>query len=705
MERKLGIRGTLVGIVVILVIGGVPVAMYRAHQSALRSLGLALSQGLGLPVTVDNAFGSPWPSAVLEGVRLGGAEPVMTARRVEIEVALDQLLKMSSSGKVSGSVVKRVRIHQPTFQLTRQRLASWLSGMKPPTREAGKKKAPGAGRLPAEIVILGGEVTLELPEVYGQRLLLRSRDIFLGARGAGEAPSPLPGGKPGTARLLLGRTTLQVGSTPLLDLAAVAVELDPKRGYRLVRLAAVGGTLNLPSLKADIHVFKMLPSARGGGLDLFVRGELDGKPPGKVDLRARLDAALGLRSLRVSLEAADLAPLQNALTPYGMKVDGARLDGLLTVGWDGLEHWIGLRLNARKVTLEHKVLARRPVGPVHAKLEGQLSVRRTPAGRALTVHALQLTSGAVKLKFGGTVEQLGQEMKLDLSLRMPQTPCHYVLTSLPGGFVPTLSGLVLRGKMGVRSALKLDTAALGDTVMELDIPLTCKVIHDPPAADAHTLRNPVTINTLTADRRPARWVLGPANPRFRRLNQITNYVKAGFVSSEDNLFWRHDGFDRRMIFRALIANLEHGRPIKGASTISQQVVKNVFLSHNRTLSRKFQEAVLTWRMEQCIPKKRIMELYLNLVEMGPGLYGVPGAAKHYFDKDARGLNPLEVAHLTMLTPSPRRLSRENAGPKLSPEWMKKLHWVLRKMRQNHFLTKEAEDWWKSRKLVLRVQEP
>ena len=703
MKRKLGIGSTVAGIVVILIIGGVPVAMYRAHQSALRNLGLALSQGLGLPVTVENAFGSPWPSAVLEGVRLGGAAPVMTARRVEIEVALSRVLRLSSSGKVNGSVVKRVRIHQPAFHLTRERLASWLARMEPP--EKGRpKEARKARSLPVEIVVIGGELTLELPEVYGKRLLLRSRDIYLGAGEKGQAASTRSSDR-GAARLLLGRTTLQVGSTPLLDLAAVAVELDPKRGYRLKRLAAVGGTLNLPSLKADIHVFKMLPSPKGGGLDLFVRGELGGKPPGKVDLRARLDSALGLHSLRVSLDAADLAPLRTALAPYGLKADGARLSGRLTIGWDGLEHWIGLRLEARKVTLEHKVLASRPVGPVHAKLEGQLSVRRTRDGRALTVHALQLTSGAVKLKFGGGVKQVGKEIELDLSLRMPQTPCHYVLTSLPGGFAPTLRGLVLRGKMGVHSALKLNTAALGETVMELEIPLTCKVIHDPPAADAHTLRNPVTINTRSADRRPARWVLGLANPQYRPLDQISNYVKAGFVSSEDNLFWRHDGFDRRMIFRALIANLEHGRPIKGASTISQQVIKNVFLNHNRTLSRKFQEAVLTWRMEQCISKKRIMELYLNLVEMGPGLYGVPAAAKHYFDKDVRKLNPLEVAHLTMLTPSPRRLSREHAGPKLSPEWMKKLHWVLRKMRHNHSLTKEAEDWWKSRKLVLKVQEP
>ena len=691
-RTRLGNRGTVVGIVLIGIIGVVPVAMYRAHQAALRDLGLALSRGLGLPVTVENAFGSPWPSAVLEGVRVGGASPVMTARRVEIEVNFSRLLRLWSSNRVSGSVVNRIRIGQPTFHLTRQRLQQWLRPMKPPEPTADGERARTAAKKPAtEIIIEGGAVALELPEILGRRLLLRSRDIYLGA-----------GGRAG--RLLLGKTTLHVGGAPLLDLAAVAVELNPSRGYRFVRLAAVGGTLQFPNVRADVHVFKLSPT-RAGGFDLRVRGELGGTPPGKVYLRAQVDQALALRSLRVSLEAADMSSLRGLLMPYGMKAEGTRLSGLLTVGWDGLDHWIGLQLEARKLTLQHRVLAGRPIGPVHGKLEGQLSVRASPGRKVITVHALQLTSGAVKLAFGGEVKLLGKETELDLHMRMPVIPCHQVLGSLPDGFAPKLKGLVLTGKMGVKSALKLKTTDLASTIMELEItPLACRVIHDPPAADANTLRNPVTINTLTANGKPDRWVLGPANEHYRPLEKMSSYVKAGFVASEDNLFWRHDGFDRRMISRALIANLEHGKPIKGASTISQQVVKNVFLSHRRTLSRKFQEAVLTWRMEQCITKKRIMELYLNLVEMGPGLHGVPRAARVYFDKEPRVLNPLEVAHLAMLTPSPRRLSRQHAGPKLDAEWMKRLHWVLRKMRQNHSLTTEAEKWWMSRKLVLHQRD-
>ena len=399
-----------------------------------------------------------------------------------------------------------------------------------------------------------------------------------------------------------------------------------------------------------------------------------------------------------------MAPLRSALAPYGVKAEGTRISGRLNVGWDGLEHWIGIRLEASKLTLQHKFLASRPIGPVHGKLEGQLSVRGDRDGKVVTVHALQLTAGAVKLELGGQVKQ-GKETEVDVHLRMRPTSCHQILTSLPGGFAPTLRGLVLTGKLGVRASFKLDTADLDSTDLQLVMsPLGCKVVHDPPAADASTLRNPVTINTISASGEPARWELGPANERFRTFDQMSPYVRAAFVASEDNLFFRHDGFDRRMILRALIANLKSGRPIKGASTISQQVVKNVFLSHNRTVSRKFQEAVLTWRMEQRISKKRIMELYLNLVELGPGIYGVPLAAQVYFDKRAKFLTPLQTAHLAMLTPSPRRLSRQNSGPKLSPEWMKRLHWVLRKMRRNHFITKEAEKWWKSRELVIKKRD-
>ena len=691
-KSRLGNQGTVAGIALILVIGVVPIAMYHAHQVALRDLGLALSQGLGLPVTVDNAFGSPWPSAVFEGVRLGGPSAVMTAGRVEIEVDFSQLLQLKSAARTSGPVVKRVRILQPTFNLTRQRLQQWLTQIKPPAKPRSKAPAQAEVKLPStEIIIEGGTVSLELPPFQGRRLLLRSRDIYLGARGQ-------------RGRLLLGKTTLHLGGAPLLDLAAVAVELDPDRGYRLVRLAAVGGTLQIPSAKADVHVFKLLPS-KDGGFDLLVKGELGGKPPGKVDLRARVDHSLNLRSLRVSLDAADLAPLRGMLAPYGVKAEGTRLSGRLNVGWDGLEHWIGIHLEVSKLTLQHRILSSRPIGPVHSKLQGQLSVRGTAGGRVVTIHALQLSSGAVKLDFDGQVKWEGKETDLDLRLRMRETPCHQILTSLPGGFAPTLRGLVLTGKLGVRSAVKIRTVDLENTTVEVEMsPLSCRVVHDPPAADASTLRNPVTINILTADGRPGRWVLGPANEDYRPLQRISNYAKAAFVASEDNLFRRHDGFDRRMISRALIANLQHGKPIKGASTISQQVIKNVFLSHNRTISRKFQEAVLTWRMEQRLSKNRIMELYLNLVELGPGLYGVTQASRAYFHKEPKSLNPLEAAHLAMLTPSPRRLSRQHAGPKLDPEWIKRLHWVLRKMRKNHFLTLEHEKYWKSRELVLKKRE-
>ena len=698
-----GNRSTLAGGLLIVFIGAVPVVMYYAQQQALRQLGQALSRGLGLPVSVENVRGSPFPAAVFEGVRLGvGASkiphgkagsrairgrPMMSARRVEIEVDFDHLVALLTGKRTSAPVINRVRLVRPTMHLTRAQLRRWLAGTAPSRTTPAAKKPRTAQRLP-EIHVEGGSVILELPPVLGQRLVVRSRDIFMGPRGT-------------SSRLLLGHTTLKLGEAASLDLAAVAVELDPFRGYRLKRLAAVGGTLRMRDAWADIHVFRLLPGAAGH--TLFVQGELGGDPPGKVNLRARVDRALRLRDLRLSLEAADMGLLRSLLKPHGLlQAGGTRLSGLLTVGFDGLEHWIGIKLRARDLTLHHRLLATRSVGPMIARLEGQLSVGPGAGGRLVRIHALQLTSGAVKLNFDGSVTLGRQRSRVDLGLAMAGTSCQQILTSLPGGFAPTLRGMVFTGKLGVRGRLKLDSDDLDHTEVELKLePLGCKVVHDPPAADANTLKNPVTINILTRTGGPARWVLGPANKDYRPLDQLSRHLRPAFEAAEDNLFSRHDGFDRKQLVKAFVTNLKRQRAVKGASTISQQLIKNVFLNHNRTISRKFQEAVLTWRMEQCISKRRIMELYLNMVEMGPGIYGVTRAADVYFGKPPQRLTPLDAAYLAMLTPSPRRYYYRHRDGKVDADWFKKVHWALRKMRYNGHLSLKQQQAWQATELRLK----
>jgi monofunctional biosynthetic peptidoglycan transglycosylase len=132
-----------------------------------------------------------------------------------------------------------------------------------------------------------------------------------------------------------------------------------------------------------------------------------------------------------------------------------------------------------------------------------------------------------------------------------------------------------------------------------------------------------------------------------------NLVRA-VVAGEDPNFFTHSGFDREMIENAAQENWDQKRVVRGASTISQQLAKNLFLSTSRTPLRKLNEAVITVELEKILGKRRILELYLNVIEWGEGIYGAEAAAQYYFNKPAAQLSEEESAFLSAIIPSPRR---------------------------------------------------
>jgi len=140
------------------------------------------------------------------------------------------------------------------------------------------------------------------------------------------------------------------------------------------------------------------------------------------------------------------------------------------------------------------------------------------------------------------------------------------------------------------------------------------------------------------------------------LNRISRHVPAAVIALEDNLYCEHDGFDWAAIFDAAADRMRGEETLRGGSTISQQTAKNVFLWPSRTYVRKGLEVPFTYMMEWWWGKRRIMEVYLNVVEWGPGIYGVEAASRTYFNKPARLLTRREAALLAAVLPNPRRWS-------------------------------------------------
>lgn len=140
------------------------------------------------------------------------------------------------------------------------------------------------------------------------------------------------------------------------------------------------------------------------------------------------------------------------------------------------------------------------------------------------------------------------------------------------------------------------------------------------------------------------------------LSHVSPYVIKAVIIAEDDKFWQHEGFDFEAMKKALAKDIRKKSFRAGGSTISQQLAKNLYLTPSRNPVRKIKEAVLTWRIENSLSKRRILELYLNVAEWGEGLFGIGVAAHRYYGKPASALGPMEAAKLVTVLPNPRRWS-------------------------------------------------
>lgn len=150
--------------------------------------------------------------------------------------------------------------------------------------------------------------------------------------------------------------------------------------------------------------------------------------------------------------------------------------------------------------------------------------------------------------------------------------------------------------------------------------------------------------------------------RWVDYERISLHLKRAVVAAEDARFMDHEGFDWEAISRALEKNEKRGRIVAGASTISQQLAKNLFLSGERSWIRKAQEAAITAMLEATMSKRRILELYLNVAEWGEGIFGAEAAARHHFGSTAAALTAEQSAYLAAILPAPRRYLRGRVTP-------------------------------------------
>lgn len=472
---------------------------------------------------------------------------------------------------------------------------------------------------------------------------------------------------------------------------ARTIDGDPRRWEARGGLEIAGGpraTATLAVSRERVHA--TLEDPEGGRMSLTAPLPRAGRVPESVRVRAERFALATLGQLG-----------QRTLAAWGLRTEGARVDAAVELS--GLPD-VGRALHAQidrlvieGLVVDHRKLARTPVELEALELHGELSLHDDGgAGQLWVAHRDARLS---------VTAQLGRE-SLDLHTELAPLPCQALLDAFPVAMSEMVAGTRLEGELEARAELHLDRIALAGARAEaergrerrrgrepVEEPVVpgrlefafpflerCTVVADDPRLDLAALAGPYRHRFTDDDGRVHERVMAPGAPGYVTLHEASLLARA-FVTLEDRRFWEHDGFDREQIEGAFWHNLVQGRVSRGASTISQQAARNLWLGVDRSWGRKLQEALLTARLEASTDKPRIMELYLNVIELGAGTHGVDEAARLYFGKPATKLSVLQAIHLAAMAPAPRRLAERFVDGQVDADWLDMLREHVRRMHR------------------------
>ena len=334
------------------------------------------------------------------------------------------------------------------------------------------------------------------------------------------------------------------------------------------------------------------------------------------------------------------------------------------------------------------------------ELEGRLSEDRSE----LDVTFDPLEIGPLKLALELSLRRGASLPKMKLSVRMPRQACDNMLRAVPPGLRSDLAGMWLGGKAEFALSYEVDftrvvemytaRAAGKEKPYKSDFVLEgengCRVTSAPRRVDAKALLRDDFVHAVTLEDGSVVTV-GPGTESFVPYVMLPPLLRKGAVVTEDRAFFEHAGINPSLIRTAFEMDVYAGRFMYGGSTITQQLVKNLFFTRSKTLARKLQEWFVALYLETELSKERILELYLNCIEFGRGVYGIEPAAQQYFGKHCWDLLPEEVAFLMMCKPSPKdcqRLFDRQRG--VRGVWREKVDFVLGRLTTLAGVIDEAE---------------
>ncbi len=430
------------------------------------------------------------------------------------------------------------------------------------------------------------------------------------------------------------------------------IEIGPLAGV-MTRRTSEGDEL----LEADLH----LPG--DGRISLEARR-------GAAGMRARLHAD-GIGPAAIPAELVPISIAEGALS-FDVRAEGPNdLSRLAAHG----------RLTLDRVVSKDERLSPDPVGPLFLEAAGDLDLD-------VASRRVSLRSAGIRLQRAVTIAVEGEarlvpRVPFALALHTDGTDFGAAMAALPAALAPPPDVPRPAGPLSFRLDVAGPLAAPAEWTLEatLDLGLLRESARrgSPPGLRGAFTYRPEGENGPSV-------VVGPSNPDFVPLAELPEHLVRAVTTSEDAGFFGHSGFDFDEIRNALAQAQEAGRWVRGGSTITQQLAKNLFLSREKTLARKIREAFSTIALEATVPKPRLLEIYLNVAEWGPGIHGIGRAARHWFGKDARALTPKEAAFLASVIPNPVRYHVMFAKGEVPNFWEERVEGILFKMTEQGVLT-------------------
>ncbi len=549
----------------------------------------------------------------------------------------------------------------------------------------------GVGVLKLGGVSIGGSATAEIASVVAQMRLNPFAKNFGRPSSVKLSDFSLDLNPQMLERMLVGSQTQSVGGVKRSANLPARVEFE-RGNINLTfvtsrppfELQSVSGTLDVEAkhlvLKAEMLVSDGVLVERDITVDM--RRQRDGQVRFELVRKSDIDqhkwqikgfVSGDMQRAKLSFDLAGASPaLREYFNKYVVQTEALKLAGkadlrLLTGRPQKLQ--IDIEARARNLSVLYPLIDRQAVTIPPTYLATRMIL--DPATKSIDLPRLDLATspetsqtGSPKfVKLAAKITGIFAE-STEIDIELPTTQCSDLLAVIPQTMAGEVQGFRLQGRVSAKGKFRFGKSLPFriDSLNNNGVQTNCEVVSTPDKYSKARLRYSQSLSDASGARKLLASESLPRSAGFVELESLPAFVPKMFIAAEDRRFYAHNGFDLEAIQNAVRTNLEKSQTALGGSTISQQLAKNLFLSREKNFTRKLRETFLTWYLERYLNKQRILELYLNIAEFGPDIFGIAQASRFYFDKDPQELTLRDAALLSYLLPSPVKRSEEYRRP-------------------------------------------